>query len=185
MLAFTGTFPGVRNTLGFDPFFPKSFAVPAFRDHIPKGLLPINSIKVQNLFPCCQFVLPEFPPAFRLVLRFPFLIVPDVGGASHFPLFTYTFSSPGLLLLFWFFYPAMAFTEWATALSSIVMAASSIGAISVSYLFLRPASPHPPPPPPPCPAVADVDAIRLELEELKQRLTDLEELRERLVGALH
>jgi len=33
--------------------------------------------------------------------------------------------------------------------------------------------------------VADVDAIRLELEELKQRLTDLEELRERLVGALH
>ncbi len=77
----------------------------------------------------------------------------------------------------------MAFTDWATALSSIVIAASSIAAISVSYFFLRPAPP--PPPPPRCPAVADVDALRIELEELKQRLTDLEKLRERLVGALH
>jgi len=33
--------------------------------------------------------------------------------------------------------------------------------------------------------VADVDSLRIELEELKQRLTDLEKLRERLVGALH
>ncbi len=75
----------------------------------------------------------------------------------------------------------MAFTDWATALSTIVMAASSVGAISLSYFFLRPATP----PPPRCSAVADVDALRLELDELKQRLTDLEELMERLVGALH
>lgn len=39
--------------------------------------------------------------------------------------------------------------------------------------------------PSPCPAVAEVDALRLEWEELKQRLTDLEQLNERLVGALH
>lgn len=39
--------------------------------------------------------------------------------------------------------------------------------------------------PPHCTAVADVEALRLQLEELKQRLTDLEELKERLVGALH
>ena len=46
------------------------------------------------MFPCCYFVLPEFSLAFRLVLRFPSLIVPDVGGASHFSLFIYTLFPP-------------------------------------------------------------------------------------------
>lgn len=73
----------------------------------------------------------------------------------------------------------MSFTDWASALSRIVMAASSLIAIYVSYAARHPA------PPPPSPAVADVEALRLQLEELKQRLTDLEELKERLVGALH
>ena len=75
----------------------------------------------------------------------------------------------------------MTFADWALGLSNIVMAASSIRAILVSYYFLRLI----PPPPFLCSATADVGALRLELEELKQRLTDLERLRERLVGALH
>ena len=82
----------------------------------------------------------------------------------------------------------MAFTDWASALSNMIMAASSIAAIIVSYSFLRPVRPAPPPPtplPPTCPAVADVEALRLELEALKQRLTDLEQLKERVVTALH
>lgn len=77
----------------------------------------------------------------------------------------------------------MSFTDWASALSKIVMAAASIVTIYVSYAALRPAPS--PPRPLPCTAVADVEALRRELEELKQRLTDLEELKERLVGALH
>lgn len=56
------------------------------------------------------------------------------------------------------------------------MAVSSIVVLLVSYNALRPAPPLPPPlpHPPSCPAVADVEALQLQLEELKQRLTDLE-----------
>ncbi len=82
----------------------------------------------------------------------------------------------------------MSFTDWASALSKIVMAASSIIAILVSLPALRLALAAPPPPlpdpDPTCTAVANVEALRLELEELKQRLTDLEEWKERFVGAL-
>ena len=59
----------------------------------------------------------------------PFLVVPDVEGASHFLCLYISFLAPGLLLFFWFFPRAMAFTDWASALSNIVMAASSISAI--------------------------------------------------------
>ena len=52
-----------------------------------------------------------------------------------------------------------------------------------SHLSYRP-TPSPPDPHT-CTAVAEVEDLRRELEELKQRLTDLEELMERLVGALH
>ena len=79
----------------------------------------------------------------------------------------------------------MSFTDWASALSNIVMAVSSILGIYVSYLALRPATLPPPNPHSHCSAVANVEALRLQVEELKQRLTDLEELKERLVGALH
>ena len=81
----------------------------------------------------------------------------------------------------------MSFTDWASALSKIVMAAASIVAILVIYAALRPAPPPPPLPDPdsaPCNALAEVEALRHQLEELKQRLTDLEELKERFVGAL-
>ena len=76
----------------------------------------------------------------------------------------------------------MSFTDWASALANIIMAISSIIAILVSYAYLHPTpSPHPTP----CTAVSNVDALRRQLEELKQRVTDLEELKERLVGALY
>lgn len=85
----------------------------------------------------------------------------------------------------------MSFLDWASALSNIVMAIASVVAILVSYPAVRRALPPPPfpfflPPPPPhtCPAVADVEALRLQVGELTQRLTDLEELKERLVEAL-
>lgn len=70
----------------------------------------------------------------------------------------------------------MAFTDWASAFSNIVMAIKSLVNIYVRCT----APPHPPP----GPTVAEVEALQRELEELKQRLTDMEQLRERLVGAL-
>ena len=105
----------------------------------------------------------------------------------------------------------MTFTDWASAISNMVMAASSIGVIIVSYCAIYLRAPNPPRHPPcsaiagvealrrelealkqrltdlepPCPAITDVEALQRKLEELKQRLTDLGQLRERLVGTLY
>lgn len=91
---FKGTFPGLTKLLWDLTLSPKSFTVPALRDHLLKGFLPINLIEIWNLFLYCQFDLPEFPLSFRMVLRFRSLIVLDVGGASHFSLVMYTVFCP-------------------------------------------------------------------------------------------
>ena len=168
-----GNFPGISPGPGWQSTFkfPQSFAVPYFRHHIPKRRLRINSIEDQKIVP----VMP-----IRFVLPVPFAVIPDVERPSHFPLFMYTFSCPSFDLFPSHVSYRLGFGPFKYRHGGLVYIRNLCKLSCSSPCYASPPNPHSH-----CSAVANVEALRLQVEELKQRLTDLEELKERLVGALH